>query len=165
VKIWLADGTIVYSDEHRLIGSKYSLGTDEQAALRDGTTEAEISDLKRPENRFERRFGKLLEVYLPIRDTAGRELVYEDYERYSSVAASGRRLWLSFAPAILGALALLCLIQIPLAWRATRRLQHGQANANGCCGARSTPRKRSGGGSPATCTTAPCRISPASRTA
>jgi signal transduction histidine kinase len=127
VKIWLADGTIVYSDEHRLIGSKYSLGTDEQAALRDGTTEAEISDLKRPENRFERRFGKLLEVYLPIRDTAGRELVYEDYERYSSVAASGRRLWLSFAPAILGALALLWLIQIPLAWRATRRLQHGQA--------------------------------------
>jgi two-component system NarL family sensor kinase len=127
VKIWLPDGRIVYSDQHRLIGTRYKLGEDEQVALRAGKTDADISDLRRPENRFERRFGKLLEVYLPIHDTAGRKLLYEDYERYSSVAASGRRLWLSFAPAILGALALLWLIQIPLAWRAARRLQHGQA--------------------------------------
>jgi two-component system, NarL family, sensor kinase len=126
VKIWLPDGRIVYSDQHRLIGSRYELGADERAALRAGSTEADISDLRRPENRFERRFGKLLEVYLPIRDTAGRSLLYEDYERYSSVAASGHRLWLSFAPAVLGVLALLWLVQIPLAWRAARRLQHGQ---------------------------------------
>ena len=71
VKIWLPDGRIVYSDQHRLIGSTYDLGEDERAALRAGTAEADISDLNRPENRFERRFGKLLEVYLPIRDTAG----------------------------------------------------------------------------------------------
>ena len=51
-----------------------------------------VSDLNRPENRFERRFGKLLEVYLPIRGTNGKTILYEDYERYSSVAASGRRL-------------------------------------------------------------------------
>jgi signal transduction histidine kinase len=127
VKIWLPDGRIVYSDQHRLIGSTYALGKDEQAVLLAGKTEADVSDLKRPENRFERRFGKLLEVYLPISDTRGRKLLYEDYERYSSVAASGRSLWLSFAPAILGALALLWLVQIPLAWRAARRLQHGQA--------------------------------------
>jgi signal transduction histidine kinase len=127
VKIWLPDGRIVYSDQHRLIGSTYALGKDEQAVLLAGKAEADVSDLKRPENRFERRFGKLLEVYLPISDTRGRKLLYEDYERYSSVAASGRSLWLSFAPAILGALALLWLVQIPLAWRAARRLQHGQA--------------------------------------
>jgi two-component system, NarL family, sensor kinase len=127
VKIWLPSGQIVYSDRHQLIGSSYVLGKDEQAVLRTGKTEADISDLHRPENRLERPFGKLLEVYLPISDTRGRKLLYEDYELYSSVAASGRRLWLSFAPAILGALALLWLVQIPLAWRAARRLQHGQA--------------------------------------
>lgn len=127
VKIWLPNGRIVYSDKHQLIGSRYVLGADERAALASGKTEADISDLRRPENRFERRFGKLLEVYLPIRDTVGRKLLYEDYERYSSVAASGRQLWLSFAPAILGALALLWLVQVPLAWRAARRLQRGQA--------------------------------------
>lgn len=127
VKIWLPNGRIVYSDEHALIGSRYALGADESAALAGGRTEADISDLQRPENRFERRFGKLLEVYLPIRDSAGRLLLYEDYERYSSVAASGRRLWSSFAPAVLGALALLWLVQLPLAWRAARNLQRGQA--------------------------------------
>ena len=127
VKIWLPDGRIVYSDEHRLIGSRYALGEDEQAAIANGETEADVSDLQRPENRFERRFGKLLEVYLPIRDTAGRKVLYEDYERYSSVASSGRQLWLSFAPAVFGALALLWLVQIPLAWRAARKLQSGQA--------------------------------------
>jgi signal transduction histidine kinase len=128
VKIWLPNGRIVYSDKHQLIGSRYALGADDLAAIAKGKTEADISDLQRPENRFERRFGKLLEVYLPIRDTAGRKLLYEDYQRYSSVAASGRQLWLSFAPAILGALALLWLVQIPLAWRAARKLQRGQAD-------------------------------------
>jgi signal transduction histidine kinase len=127
VKIWLPNGRIVYSDQHRLIGSAYELGDDERAALRSGQTHADVSDLREPENRFERGFGKLLEVYLPIRDTSGRKLLFEDYERYSSVAASGRRLWLSFAPALFGALALLWLIQIPLAWRAARRSRQGQA--------------------------------------
>jgi signal transduction histidine kinase len=127
VKIWRPNGRIVYSDQHQLIGDRYALGADERSAVLTGRVEADVSDLARPENRFERRFGKLLEVYLPIRDTVGRKLLYEQYERYSSVASSGRRLWLSFAPAILGSLALLWLIQLPLAWRAARRLQRGQA--------------------------------------
>jgi two-component system NarL family sensor kinase len=66
VKIWDAKGTIVYSDEHRLIGSRYPLGADELHAITTGTTEAEVSDVSRPENRFERPFDKLLEVYLRI---------------------------------------------------------------------------------------------------
>jgi signal transduction histidine kinase len=95
--------------------------------LRQGKVEAEVSDLARPENRFERRYGKLLEVYLPIKGPDGQLLRFETYDRYSSVAASGRRLWLAFAPAILGTLALLWFIQLPLAWRVARRLRAGQA--------------------------------------
>jgi two-component system, NarL family, sensor kinase len=125
VKIWDASGRIVYSDEPRLIGSRYQSGADE---LRGATgTHAEVSDLSRPENRFERRFGKLLEVYLPIRGPRGQPLLFETYERYSSVAASGRKLWLAFAPAVLATLALLWLVQLPLAWRGARRLQEHQA--------------------------------------
>src|SRR3954454_3597779 len=113
VKVWDARGKIVYSDEHRLIGSRYSLGTDEERTLRGGKTQAEISDLSRPENRFERPFDKLLEVYLPIKGPSRTPLLFETYERYSSVAASGRKLWLAFAPAILGTLALLWLPRPP----------------------------------------------------
>jgi two-component system NarL family sensor kinase len=127
VKVWSADGTIVYSDERRLIGLRYPLGKDELSTLAAGNSEAAISDLSRPENRFERRFDKLLEVYLPIRSPSGKPLLFEAYQRYSSVAASGRKLWLSFAPAILGALALLWLVQIPLAWRSARLLRDNQA--------------------------------------
>jgi signal transduction histidine kinase len=85
-----------------------------------------VSDLARPENRFERRYGKLLEVYLPIRDRNGRPLLFEAYQRYSSVAASGRHLWLAFAPAIAGVLILLWLVQMPLAFRMARRIRRGQ---------------------------------------
>ena len=57
VKIWAPDGRIVYSDEPRLIGARYTLGDDDQEALEDGVTRAELSDLCRPENRYERSAG------------------------------------------------------------------------------------------------------------
>jgi two-component system, NarL family, sensor kinase len=127
VKVWRPDGRILYSDEHRLIGARYALETDELNLLASGKVKAEISNLARPENRFERRFDKLLEVYLPIRGPAGNPLLFEMYERYSSISASGRKLWLAFAPAILSTLAVLWLIQLPLAWRGARQLREGQA--------------------------------------
>jgi signal transduction histidine kinase len=127
IKIWTASGRILYSDEHRLIGSRYVLGVQERRALLTGGVDAEISDLSKPENRFERSQHKLLEVYLGIVGPRGRRLLFEDYLRYSSVAASGQRLWRAFAPALIVTLALLELAQIPLAWSLARRLQRGQA--------------------------------------
>jgi signal transduction histidine kinase len=126
VKVWDATGRIVYSDEPELIGSRYPLGDEEREALRERAVDAEVSDLSRPENRFERRYGKLLEVYQGIRSTDGRPLLFESYQRFSSVAASGQRLWLRFLPALLGALVLLEIIQIPLAYLLARRLRDRQ---------------------------------------
>jgi len=126
VKIWRRDGKILYSDVQKLIGSSYPLGADEQSVLRRGGIAAEVSDLSRPENRFELRYGKLLEVYMRVRDPAGRPLMFESYQRYSSIAASGRKVWLAFAPAIALTLALLWIVQLPLAWRLARRLREGQ---------------------------------------
>jgi hypothetical protein len=123
VKIWAPDGRIVDSDQHQLIGTRYPLGPDELAALRQNTVEAELSDLKRPENRFERHFGKLLEVYLPVRTKSGRPLLFEAYQRYSSVAAGGRRQWFAFLPALIIALVVLWLVQVPLAFSLARRLR------------------------------------------
>jgi two-component system NarL family sensor kinase len=125
VKIWSPDGRIVYSDEPRLIGSSYP--GDERPALSSGEVQAELSDLSGPENRFERpRAGRLLEVYLPVRTTSGKPLLFEAYMRFSSVAASGQRIWLAFGPALLAALVLLEITQVPLAWSMARRLNEGQ---------------------------------------
>lgn len=123
VKVWTRAGTIVYSDEARLEGSTYDLGAEERAAIDTGVIEAEVSNLSKPENRFEKPFGKLLEVYLPIRTPNGDRLLFEAYYRYDTVASSGARIWRSFAPVSIGALLALELVQIPLAWSLARRLR------------------------------------------
>lgn len=129
VKLWTRDGRIVYSDEPRLIGERYALDADDLAALDAGRVEADVSDLSSPENRFERSRHKLLEVYLPVRGPGGRKLMFEAYQRFSSISASGRRLWLAFAPALLGGLLLLQLVNLPLARSMVRRVGESQRRA------------------------------------
>jgi two-component system, NarL family, sensor kinase len=126
VKIWTASGTIVYSDERRLEGSTYPLEDDELDALRTGSIAAGVSNLDKPENRYERGYHKLLEVYLPIRTPSGQRLLFEAYYRFDVVSASADRIWRSFAPVALGALLVLELLQIPLAWSLARRLRQRQ---------------------------------------
>lgn len=115
VKIWTRDGRVVYSDESRLIGESYHLDTGDLAVLDHGGVDADVSDLNKPENRFERGQGKLIEVYLPITGPDGKKLMFEAYERQATVSAGSRRLWLTFAPALIGGLLLLQLLQLPLA--------------------------------------------------
>ena len=126
VKIWARDGRIVYSDEPRLIGSRYPLGRDKLDVLETGSTRAELSDLSGPENRFERGEGDLYEVYLGIRAPDGTPLVFETYQRANEVTSTGRRIWLPFAALLLACLVLLWLVQVPLAWRLARRLERSQ---------------------------------------
>ena len=126
VKLWDADGRIVYSDEPRLIGSRFPLESSKREVLRTGTTRAELSGLAGPENRFEQGLGDLYEVYLPVRASDGTPLLFETYQRRSEVAATGRRIWVPFAALLLASLVLLWLVQVPLAWRLGRRLQKTQ---------------------------------------
>ena len=126
VKLWDADGQIVYSDEPRLIGSRFPLDASKREVLQTGTTRAELSDLTGPENRFEQGLGDLYEVYLPVRAADGTPLLFETYQRRSEVEATGRLIWLPFAGLLLASLVLLWLVQVPLAMRLGRRLQRTQ---------------------------------------
>jgi signal transduction histidine kinase len=125
VKVWAADGTILYSDDSALIGQRFPLGAAEQRALA-GQPAAEISNLSAPENVAERRFGKLLEVYLGVQTPSGRPLLFETYRRYQSISDSSNRLLLRSLPALIGGLLLLYLIQAPLAYMLARRLRQAQ---------------------------------------
>jgi signal transduction histidine kinase len=122
VKLWTLDGRIVYSDEHRLIGAVFRLSPDDLEAVRDNSVAAELSDLSAPENRFEQGQGRLLQVYLPVQTPAGRTLLFETYSRYSSVLADAERIWRQSLPIAFGALLLLQLLRLPLAWSSVRRL-------------------------------------------
>jgi signal transduction histidine kinase len=53
----------------------------------------------------------------------GQPLLFETYKQYSSVTASGRSLWLAFLPALILALVLLELVQVPLATSLARRVR------------------------------------------
>ena len=127
VKVWTAGGRIVYSDKNRLIGSRYQLGADDLQVLHQGGVDAGITDLSQPENRFERAQGNVLEVYLGVHAPNGRPLLFETYQRFSSIASSGSSIWKAFAPAIIGALLILALLQVPLASSMARRLRRGHA--------------------------------------
>jgi signal transduction histidine kinase len=108
------------------VGRRFALEPEVMSAVRRRVVDADVSDLNRPENRYERRFGKLLEVYLPIDDPGGRTLLFEDYVRFEAISASEQRLFSRFAPALGAALLLLWLVQLPLAWSLIQRLRQRQ---------------------------------------
>ena len=126
VKVWTVDGRIVYSDEPRLVGQTFRLDDEKLDVLRTGDARAEVSSLEGAENRYERGLGEVYEVYLPIRAPDGTPLVFETYQRGSTVASTGRRIWIPFAALLLVSLFLLWLVQVPLAWRLARRLRRSQ---------------------------------------
>jgi two-component system NarL family sensor kinase len=126
VKIWDGTGRVIYSDAPQLIGSRFALGPGEIQTLRGGGTVADASDLTRSENRTERAFNRLVEVYVGIRGPGGQPLLYEDYERSSTISASSRRQWMGLLPALVGALIVLYLVQVPLAYSLARRMRARQ---------------------------------------
>jgi signal transduction histidine kinase len=126
IKLWDADGKVIYSDEPRLQGKTYPLDPGEVEALRQQRTASDVSDLGKPENQFEATNGKLLEVYVGVRATTGQPVLFESYFRYDAVTETGLAVWRKFAPIALGALVALQLVQIPLAASLARRLRRQQ---------------------------------------
>jgi two-component system, NarL family, sensor kinase len=125
VKIWSRDGRILYSDDHSLVGRRFTLAPGDRRLFDGAPADAELSDLSKPENRLERGQGKLLEAYSIVHTPNGTPLLFEIYQRFSSVTASGHRLLRAEAPPLFGGLLVLLLFQAPLAWSLGRRLQRG----------------------------------------
>ena len=123
VKIWTPEGDIVYSDEPRLIGRNYPLGSEDLEALSDRITGAELSDVSRPENQFERSFGRLLEVYRGIHTPAGEPLLLETYSSYQEATARQADIWYRFAPISVAVLLALLAVQLPLASRMVSQIR------------------------------------------
>ena len=121
IKIWSLDGTVLYSDDTRLIGSRYQLDREEVEVIRGGGTDAEVSDLSRPENRYERDSGGLLEVYTGIESPEGEQLLFEAYFTTAGVDAAADQIVRQFRPITLGAVGVLMAVTTPLMLVLTRR--------------------------------------------
>jgi signal transduction histidine kinase len=126
VKVWNAEGKILYSDARSLIGKRFALGADELQALRGRTTAADATNPSKPENRYERGLGDLTSVYLGLRAQDGTPVLYEEYLRSSAIAGSSRSVARLFAPIGIVALLVLAALQVPLAWRMAKRMRRAQ---------------------------------------
>jgi signal transduction histidine kinase len=123
IKVWDTDGSIVYSDEPRLMGQRFTLPEDLREAMDARKASADVSDLARPENRFERGKGPLVEVYQPMRVAGGKLLLLEAYHPAKDIKGASLRIEKSFVWVLLAFLATLALAQLPLAWFLARRVR------------------------------------------
>lgn len=116
VKVWDAQGRIVYSDEPRLIGARFPLGPGQSEALRSRSSQSEVSDLDHSENLFETSDSKLLEVYVGVQALTGERLLFEAYFSYRQVTEAGQAVLRRLAAPAIGALLVLVLALCPVAW-------------------------------------------------
>jgi signal transduction histidine kinase len=123
IKLWATDGTIVYSDEPRLVGRRFPLDADERRVLARGGSDAEVSDLERPENRYEAGHGEVVEVYTRVTSPEGDALLFETYFTLADIETRQAEISRSFRPVTLGGTLVLALLATPPAWWLTRRLR------------------------------------------
>ena len=122
VKVWSADGVILYSDDPRLIGATYPLDPDDLRVLRSGGVDSDISDLSKSENVLDQGFGESLEVYVGARDDEGRPILVETYFTVDRLHADEAALIRRIVPVVLAALLVLGLLLVPLAYSLARRV-------------------------------------------
>ncbi|RLV49516.1 integral membrane sensor signal transduction histidine kinase [Nocardioides mangrovicus] len=127
VRLWRSDGTIAYADQASLEGKHFGLEDEEREALASPRTEAEISDLSRPENALDRIKGeKLVEVYRPVWTPDGRTALFEIYESYDQVSRRSGQLWRGFAGVTLSTLLLFVVLLAPVVVHLLGRARRAQ---------------------------------------
>lgn len=99
VKVWLADGTIVYSDARDLIGRRFDLSPTALEAFA-GTTGSGVSDLADPAHELSREAGELIEIYIPVNSATGEILYVVEVEQdvsalNAALAQVARNVWAS----------------------------------------------------------------------
>jgi diguanylate cyclase (GGDEF)-like protein len=126
VKIFSAQGTVVYSDERELIGSRFDPSAQKSIAFAGGISSKLYVPAQDDEHRFERGLGSQLEVYVPVKmQVDGEEQVpgalelYLPYEPIAQAIAADERV---LRGVLAFGLVLLWLGQYQLVARASRRL-------------------------------------------
>jgi diguanylate cyclase (GGDEF)-like protein len=91
-KIWKSDGEVLFSDDPHLEGERFPISEHLGGAL-DGRIVSEVTNLDGAEQARDRRFGKMVEVYVPLRIGGGRKPVgaFELYVPYKAVSARVER--------------------------------------------------------------------------
>ncbi len=122
IKLWTGDGTIVWSDQTQLIGEQYALDDEELDILREGGTDAEVSNLSDPENRLESGATGLVEVYTRVVAPDGTPLLFEAYYSTADIEADTQQVFGPFRRIMLGSMLVLGALALLMIWGLSRRL-------------------------------------------
>jgi signal transduction histidine kinase len=126
IKVLREDGTILFSDEPRLVGMSLERDEDVKEAFA-GELLSEISDLTEEENIYERSLAaKLFESYVPLYIGSGgkesADAVVELYQDYAGIQDQIDRLFTTIAISLLIGLSALYVLLLPISRRVARRL-------------------------------------------
>lgn len=129
VKIWNPNGTVVYSDQHALIGRSFPDEATGLGLVMEGHVSSGVSDLAEAENVFERTLApKLFQTYVPLVDASGHAFaVAEVYQRYSVIDGDVRGLVRTLSIVFGGGLLFLYAALLPIALSASRTLRERNA--------------------------------------
>ncbi len=126
IKIWNARHTVIYSDDHGLIGRTLPASDDLENALDGRPDSAEVvAPEAHGETASEQGLGKLVEVYVPLRFAVGGPPVgaFEIYLNYAPIDAAISHDKRMIALVIAIGLALLWAVLFRIVARASRRLR------------------------------------------
>lgn len=127
VKVWDAEGRVVWADSKVLVGRVFDLDPEVAALFGTRDTYAEVSSLEQAENVVERAQGELLEVYVGTFDSDGEPIVVETYLSTREMTDYSLAIATSFVTLVLGTLVVFLLVVLPLAYSLARRVQKVQA--------------------------------------
>lgn len=126
VRVRSASGEVLWADDRSVVGRRAQLPDVARRALRDGTVASLVAQPGDPSVVAGRSSGRVLVAWVGVDDVHGTPLLVEFHESYSEVTDLAQRTWRRFAPAALGALALLQVLQVPLAWRLASKLRRSR---------------------------------------
>ena len=124
VRVWDADGYILYADDPLLLHDRVPLDREKRAVLEGAPTRVDLTGDAEEANSGLDPHGKgLVEVYTRTRSAEGHELLLEVYYSASDIAAHRAEILRSFQPITLTGFGLLVLVGVLLIWGLTRRLR------------------------------------------
>ncbi len=129
-KLWSLDGVVLYSDAQALIGRQFGdVRTSLREVLATGT-KVEVTDLGAPENLLERDHGRLIEIYIPVRNQSGEiTAVFEIYEDIAFLEDALSRITLATWLAIGSGLTVLMVFILLFVGAAVRSINRDRAAA------------------------------------
>lgn len=127
VKVWDRDGTVVYSDERRLMGRRFELEPQDLALFGTEDAYADLTDLAAEENVFDREAGRrvdaVVEVYAGFESADGQPLLFEAYFPAQDLLHHERELVAKLVPAMAAGPLIAMLALSPMVLRLVRTLR------------------------------------------